>query len=178
MKVQKVSIKSISISPDNPRTIKKDKFEKLKKSIMEFPEMMELRPIIVDENNIVLGGNMRLQACLDLKYKEVPIVQVTNLTDEQKKEFVIKDNASFGEWDWDVIANEWDAEELEDWGLDVVSVDWDKLDYIDEDINKPELTNDLTIKIGVPKELQGELSMIEEGLRLWLNDNYVGCEVK
>jgi len=135
MKIQKVPIDSIKISTSNPRTIKKDKLKKLMKSIMEFPEMMELRPIIVDENNIVLGGNMRLQACLNLKHKEVPIVKVNDLTDEQKKEFVIKDNASFGEWDWDVLANNWEVTDLSDWGLDIPSV------YFDDD-EEPEFDKD------------------------------------
>ena len=137
----KVPINSIKVSPDNPRVIKKDKFKKLMKSIMEFPEMMDLRPIIVDETNTVLGGNMRLQACIDLGFSEVPILKVENLSEAQKKEFVIKDNASFGEWDWDMLANEWEVTDLSDWGLDIPAV------YFDDDeepqFDKDELSKDL-----------------------------------
>ena len=106
---------------NNPRLIKGDKFKKLVKSIKEFPEMLELRPIVVDENMVVLGGNMRLKACKEAGLKEVWIEVAENLTEEQKKEFIIKDNVGFGEWEWDMLANEWDAVELTDWGLDVLS---------------------------------------------------------
>jgi hypothetical protein len=123
MKAHKININKIKLSPENPRLIKDDKFRKLVSSISEFPVMMEIRPIVVDENNVVLGGNMRLQACKELGLKEVWIKKIEDLTEEQKKEFVIKDNASFGEWDWDILANEWDVENLVDWGLDIPK--WD-----------------------------------------------------
>jgi ParB-like chromosome segregation protein Spo0J len=112
----------IKTNPDNPRLIKDDKFKKLVQSIKDFPEMMELRPIIIDENNIIQGGNMRYKALIELGYKDIPdnwVKQRKDLTTEQWKEFVIKDNVGFGEWDWDVLANEWDSEELEEWGLDL-----------------------------------------------------------
>ena len=119
MKVDKVKISEVKTNPKNPRLIKDDKFKKLVKSIQEFPQMLEIRPIVVDENNIVLGGNMRLKACKEAGLKEVFIVRAENLTEEQKDEFIVKDNVGFGEWDWDILANEWDAEKLDDWGLDV-----------------------------------------------------------
>jgi len=119
MQVNKVKISEVKGNPKNPRLIKDDKFKKLVKSIQEFPQMLELRPIVVDENNIVLGGNMRLKACKEAGLKEVYIVKAENLTEEQKDEFIVKDNVGFGEWDWDMLANEWDAESLSDWGLDV-----------------------------------------------------------
>ena len=109
-------------NPNNPRIIKDDKFKKLVKSISEFPKMLELRPIIVDENFIVQGGNMRLKALQELKYKDIPdewVKQVSDLTEEQKKEFIIKDNVGFGEWDFDDLANNWDVEKLNEWGLDI-----------------------------------------------------------
>ena len=119
MKVDKVKISEVKTNPKNPRLIKDDKFKKLVKSIQEFPQMLELRPIVVDENNIVLGGNMRLKACKEAGLKEVFIVRAENLTEEQKDEFIVKDNVGFGEWDWDMLANEWDTEKLTDWGLDL-----------------------------------------------------------
>ena len=115
------NISQLKENINNPRLIKGDKFKKLVKSIKEFPEMLELRPIVVDENMVVLGGNMRLKACKEAGLKEVWIEVAENLTEEQKKEFIIKDNVGFGEWEWDMLANEWDAVELTDWGLDVLS---------------------------------------------------------
>jgi hypothetical protein len=119
MKVQQVKIGEVKNNPKNPRLIKDDKFRKLVKSIQEFPQMLELRPIVVDENNIVLGGNMRLKACKEAGLQEVFIVKAENLTEEQKQEFIVKDNVGFAEWDWDMIANEWDEDKLEHWGLDL-----------------------------------------------------------
>ena len=119
----KVAIREIKPNTNNPRIIKDDKFKKLVKSIKEFPEMLELRPIVVDSDMIVLGGNMRLKACIAAGLTEVPILVADQLTEEQKKEFIVKDNVGFGEWDWDILANEWDADLLEEWGLDVPSID-------------------------------------------------------
>jgi DNA modification methylase len=119
MQVTKVKINSIKTNPKNPRLIKDDKFKKLVNSIKEFPQMLELRPIVVDENNIILGGNMRHKACIEAGLKEVYIVQAKDLTELQKDEFIVKDNVGFGEWDWDILANEWDTEKLQDWGLDL-----------------------------------------------------------
>jgi len=117
MQVAKVKINSIKTNPKNPRLIKDDKFKKLVNSIKEFPQMLELRPIVVDENNIILGGNMRHKACIEAGLKEVFIVQAKDLTELQKDEFIVKDNVGFGEWDWDILANEWDTDKLENWGL-------------------------------------------------------------
>jgi len=119
MQVVKVKINSIKTNPKNPRLIKDDKFKKLVNSIKEFPQMLELRPIVVDENNIILGGNMRHKACIEAGLKEVYIVQAKDLTEQQKDEFIVKDNVGFGKWDWDILANEWDTEKLQDWGLDL-----------------------------------------------------------
>jgi hypothetical protein len=99
--------------------IKDDKLHKLVKSIKEFPQMLELRPIVVNDEMVILGGNMRHKACIEAGLKEVTIVKAKDLTEEQQKEFIIKDNVGFGEWDWDVLANEWDADELTEWGLDL-----------------------------------------------------------
>jgi len=117
--MERIKISKIIPNPSNPRVIKDDKFNKLVKSIQEFPQMLELRPIVVDSNMVVLGGNMRLKACLAAGLTEVPIIIADQLTEEQKAEFIIKDNVGFGEWDWDILANEWEAQELNEWGLDL-----------------------------------------------------------
>ena len=114
MKTEKVKISQVKTNPNNPRLIKDDKFKKLVRSIKEFPEMLEIRPIVVDKDNIVLGGNMRLRACKEAGLKEVHIVKADQLTKEQQREFIIKDNVGFGEWDWDDLANEWEVDELEE----------------------------------------------------------------
>lgn len=114
----KVPINSIKPNPSNPRVLKDWQYQKLKKSITEFPKMLELRPIVVDDDNIILGGNMRYRILQELKHKEVEIVRASELTEEEKKRFIIADNVSFGEWDNEVLANEWDVELLSDWGLD------------------------------------------------------------
>tara|TARA_B100001057_G_scaffold20991_2_gene19430 strand:- start:594 stop:1190 length:597 start_codon:yes stop_codon:yes gene_type:complete len=115
----KVKITEIKTNPDNPRLIKDNKFKKLVQSIKEFPEMLEKRPIVVDENMMILGGNMRFKASQELGLKELYVIIAEGWSDEQKKEFVIKDNSNFGEWDWDILANEWDNKKLIDWGIDL-----------------------------------------------------------
>jgi ParB-like chromosome segregation protein Spo0J len=119
MKTVKAKIKDIKTNPNNPRYIKDEKFNKLVQSIKELPEMLKLRPIVVNDDMVVLGGNMRLKACQKAGLKEVHIIKASELTEEQQQEFIIKDNVGFGEWDWDMIANEWDTEKIEDWGLDL-----------------------------------------------------------
>jgi ParB-like chromosome segregation protein Spo0J len=117
--IEEVNIKLIIPNPSNPRIIKDTKFVKLVKSIKDFPEMLALRPIVVDEYMIVLGGNMRLKACIEAGLKRVPIIKASMLTADQQKEFIIKDNVGYGEWDWDILANQWDEHLLNDWGLEV-----------------------------------------------------------
>jgi len=118
-----IKLSKIKPNEKNPRFVKDEKFEKLCKSIESFAEkMMPLRPIVIDENNIILGGNMRFKALKHLGYKEIPsdwIKQANDLTEEEKNEFIIKDNVGFGDWDWEVLANEWNSDELEEWGLDI-----------------------------------------------------------
>ena len=114
-----VDIKKVISNEENPRIIKDSKFEKLVNSIKEFPEMLKLRPIVVNDQMIVLGGNMRLKACQEAGLTKVHIIKATDLSEEQQREFIIKDNVGFGEWDWDVLANEWNSSFIENWGLDV-----------------------------------------------------------
>lgn len=117
--IKKVNIAEIKPNEENPRFITDAKFKKLIKSIKAFPEMLETRPLVVDENMVVLGGNMRLKALKSAGVFEVPVHQVKGWTEEQKKEFIIKDNIGYGEWDWDIIANGWEIETVKDWGMDV-----------------------------------------------------------
>jgi ParB-like chromosome segregation protein Spo0J len=120
---EKVNISKVKSNPNNPRLIKDKKFYKLVNSIKEFPQMLEKRPIIVDEDMIILGGNMRLKACKEAGLKQVWIDIASGWTEKQKNEFIIKDNLNFGEWEWDMLANEWDMKELQDWGLDTLKFD-------------------------------------------------------
>ena len=115
---QQVKRSKIKENPNNPRIIKDHKYYLLVKSLQEFPEMLKLRPIVVDEDMMVLGGNKRLKASKDAGLKEVWIEIAEGLTEAQKKEFVIKDNTNYGEWDWDILANEWDSVQLTEWGVD------------------------------------------------------------
>jgi hypothetical protein len=138
-----IQLKDIKRNPNNPRKINEDKFAKLLNSIKEFPKMMALRPIIVNDDNIVLGGNMRLEALKELGYKEVPeewIKKASDLTDEEVRRFIIQDNVGYGEWDWELLNVEWNTEQLSDWGLDVFkyepfkgSID----DFFEESDKKP-----------------------------------------
>ena len=121
-----MKLKDIKPNKANPRTIKDDKFRKLLNSIQEFPKMMELRPMVIDADGTVLGGNMRLKALQELGYTEIPdtwVRRAADLTDEEKQRFIIADNVGFGEWDWEALANEWDAGDLAEWGLDVPGFD-------------------------------------------------------
>ncbi len=119
MKTYSEKISKVKTNPNNPRVIKDDKFSKLVKSIKEFPKMLEIRPIVVNDDMIVLGGNMRLKACKEAGLKEVPIIKASELTEDEQRQFIIKDNVSGGEWEWEMLTNEWDVEQLEDWGVDV-----------------------------------------------------------
>ena len=129
----KVKISEIKLNPNNPRLIKDDKFVKLVKSIKDFPEMLDIRPIVVNKDMVILGGNMRYKACKEAGMKEIPIIIAENLTEEQQREFLIKDNTSGGEWDWEMLANEWDSEQLEDWGLDIPNFDSQEVLEAEED---------------------------------------------
>jgi hypothetical protein len=114
----KVKVDKVKSNPKNPRLIKDDKFKKLVKSIKEFPEMETVRPIVVNKDMVILGGNMRYKAMIECGYKEVN-VEVVDWSEQKQNEFIIKDNVGFGEWEWEMVANEWDEIELKDWGLDL-----------------------------------------------------------
>lgn len=145
--MKKVNISAIKPNEENPRFITDSKFKKLVKSIKEFPEMLEARPLVVDENMIVLGGNMRLKALKSAGVFEVPIKQVFGWSQEKKKEFIIKDNIGYGEWDWDLVANGWEFEKLKEWGLDIPIED--EVEDLEED---EELELPQSVQLEPPKE--------------------------
>ena len=139
--------KKLLPNPSNPRTITKAKLEKLTQSLRDFPQMIHLRPIVIEslENPMVLGGNMRLQALLKLGVAEVPVLTAEELTAEQRQEFIIKDNVGFGDWDWEALANEWEPLQLQEWGLDIPELPADKIIGEDE---LPELPTETLTKPG------------------------------
>ena len=143
-----VKISEVKLNPNNPRLIKDDKFKKLVQSIKDFPEMLNIRPIVVNTDMVILGGNMRYKACKEAGLKEIPII-IADLSEEKQREFLIKDNTSGGEWDWEVLANEWDNEELESWGLDIPNFEVDT-DYSEKnkeiDVDDYEDTMTLVLK--------------------------------
>ena len=139
VKPRYMKLSQIKPNPNNPRLIKDERFAKLCKSIQDAPKFMALRPIIIDGEGMILGGNMRYKALLQLGYKEVPdewVKRADDLTEDERRRFIISDNVGFGEWEWETVANEWDVEELADWGLDVPGFDIDENKF-GEDFNLP-----------------------------------------
>ncbi len=177
-----VKINQIKPNPKNPRTIKDERFEKLKKSIQDFPDMLNKRPLVcftdTDGKFVVLGGNMRLKAAKDLGLKELPIILADEWTEEQKAEFLIKDNVGFGEWDWNELNNDWDTEQLEGWGLEVP--DWSKgLDVNSMDENELDMSEEFD-PIGISKGLV-KLVVIFDNLIIakdWIQDKIPDLDYK
>ena len=170
MNITTTKLTDIKSNPNNPRIIKDDKFKKLVASIKEFPQMLSLRPIVVNDDMIVLGGNMRLKACKEAGLKEVPVIKASDLNEEQQKQFIIKDNVGYGEWDWDMLANEWDAEDLVEWGLDIpnFAIEPDADELIADDKNNP-----ATMKITF--ESVEQLQQAENDIRELIDRKYKGA---
>lgn len=147
MKAELINISELTVNPNNPRIIKDEKFDKLVQSIKEFPEMLKYRPIVVDENNVILGGNMRFKACKAAKLKQVHVMKASELTEAQKREFIIKDNISGGEWDWALLQTEWDTEQLDAWGLDIPDFEPEQnLEAVEDDYEIPdEIQTDIVL---------------------------------
>jgi len=181
MEIRSVKLSEVKSNPNNPRIIKDDKFRKLVDSIQEFPKMLEIRPIVVNADMIVLGGNMRLKACKEAGLKEVPVIFADDLTEDEQKQFIIKDNVGFGEWDWDMLANEWEPELLEEWGLTVPNwgetPDYSILD--DEDVS--DQLNDMTNGVKKAIQIEFEAEHYEEAYELvkfWREQGaYVGSMI-
>jgi DNA modification methylase len=165
-------IQNVKLNPNNPRLIKDDKFKKLVQSIKDFPEMLNIRPIVVNQDMIILGGNMRYKACKEAGLKEIPIIK-TDLTEDQQREFLIKDNTSGGEWDWEVLANDWDSEQLEAWGLDLpIDFNTEVLEAEEDEFEVPEggIETDIVLgdlfEIGEHRLLCGDSTDIDNVLKL------------
>jgi|JFJP01.1.fsa_nt_gi hypothetical protein len=181
-----VPIDSVKTNPDNPRSITSVKFEKLVKSITDFPEMLEIRQVIVDENMMILGGNMRHKACISAGVTEIPVKIVSGLSKEKKKEFIIKDNVSGGEWDFEALTENWDIGDLSDWGIDLPSDDFSS-DYDDDsqDIESQDADSVVNIdKLKFGKHSVGmtanEFKMLEDRLfkhidEFGVNSGFVNC---
>jgi hypothetical protein len=176
-----LKISEVKSNPNNPRVIKDEKFKSLVKSIQDFPEMAEIRPIVVNADMIILGGNMRFKAMKEAGWKEVPVIIADHLTPEQEREFIIKDNSGFGQWDWEMLAMDWDADKLEEWGLDLPKFaeqpDYSILDEEDVSDQLADMTN------GVKKSIQIEFEAehYEEAyalVKFWRERNaYVGSMI-
>ena len=153
-----MKLKDIKPNTNNQRVLRDDKFQKLKQSITEFPKMLALRPMVIDENNVVLGGNMRLRALQELGFTDVEeawVKRSSDLTEEEKKRFIIADNVAFGEWDWDTLANDWEVVDLEAWGLDIPQFDErGEIDYSDknQEIDVEDLEGLMTINLKYTEE--------------------------
>jgi ParB-like chromosome segregation protein Spo0J len=177
IKTEIVKISDVKINPNNPRLIKDDKFAKLVQSIKDLPQMLDIRPIVVNSDMVVLGGNMRLKACKEAGLKQVPIIIADNLTEDQQREFLIKDNVSGGEWDW-ALLQDWDSQQLSEWGLDVPQfaseVDYSILD--DDDVSQQ--LEDMTDGVKKAIQIEFEAEHYEEAyalVKFWRErDAYVG----
>ena len=159
-RTENAPISLIKKNPDNPRTIKDENFKKLVQSLKDFPEMMQLRPIVVNSDMVILGGNMRFEAAKAAGWKDVPVI-IAELTPEQEREFIIKDNISGGDWDWNVLANEWDEIKLEEWGLNLPN-----------SVSAKDLSDDIETKFAIEIILDNEEEqqktynkLIEEGYK-------------
>ena len=177
MEIQTIKINEIKLNPNNPRLIKDDKFNKLVQSIKDFPEMLNIRPIVVNDDMVILGGNMRFKACKEAGLKEVPIIKASGLSAEKQREFLIKDNLAGGEWDWTLL-QEWDSIELGDWGLDLPSfaadVDYSILDEEDVSEQLEDMTNGVKKAIRIEFEAEHYENAFEL-IKFWRDKNaYVG----
>ena len=165
--IEKIKITEVKQNPNNPRTIKDDKFKKLVQSIKDFPQMLELRPIVVNDEMVVLGGNMRLKACKEAGLKEVPVIKASQLTPEQQAEFIVKDNVGFGEWDYDLLLNAYDSSDLEAWGIDLPELPEKENEAQQDDYEIPdEIATDIVLgdlfEIGQHRLLCGDSTKKEE----------------
>jgi hypothetical protein len=149
--IKKVKITEVISNPNNPRLIKDDKFKKLVKSIQDFPDMLNVRPIVVNKDMVVLGGNMRLKAIKEAGIKEIN-VDIVDWNEQQQKEFIVKDNVGYGEWDWNDLANNWDSEELTDWGLDIPNFNTEGFADKNKELSLDDVTDSMTISLKYTEE--------------------------
>ena len=176
MKSELIKTSQIKSNPNNPRVIKDDKFKKLVNSIKEFPKMLNIRPIVVNDDMVVLGGNMRLKACKEAGLKELPVIKASDLNEEEQRRFIIADNVGYGEWDWELIAKEWDADQLNEWGLDLPDFEIDKnLEAEEDEFDVPEggIETDIVLgdlfEIGEHRLLCGDSTQTDTFAKLFEN---------
>ena len=172
--IEKVKINQITANPNNPRNIKDLEFKKLVKSLKQFPEMLELRPIVVNNHNLILGGNMRYRAAIEAGLEDVYIIKALGFTQEQEDEFIIKDNISFGNWDWDMLANEWEQEELYNFGLIANLSDNFEENFFEEEkeiLQQDKVVVTLTMSKKTYKELQKEIDQ-------FVDNNIIECKIQ
>jgi len=158
--IKKVKITEVIANPNNPRLIKDDKFKKLVKSIQDFPDMLNVRPIVVNKDMVVLGGNMRLKAIKEAGIKEIN-VDIVDWNEQQQKEFIVKDNVGYGEWDWNDLANNWDSEELTDWGLDIPNFNTEGFGDKNKELSLDDVTDSMTITL---KYTEDEYHIVKDAL--------------
>jgi ParB-like chromosome segregation protein Spo0J len=158
--IKKVKITEVIANPNNPRLIKDEKFKKLVKSIQDFPDMLKVRPIVVNKDMVVLGGNMRLKAIKEAGHTEVA-VEIVDWNEQQQKEFIVKDNVGYGEWDWDDLANNWDAQELTDWGLDVPNFNTEGFADKNKELSLDDVIDSMTITL---KYTEDEYHIVKDAL--------------
>lgn len=158
--IKKVKITEVISNPNNPRLIKDDKFKKLVKSIQEFPDMLNVRPIVVNTDMVVLGGNMRLKAIKEAGIKEIN-VDIVDWNEQQQKEFIVKDNVGYGEWDWNDLANNWDSEELTDWGLDIPNFNTEGFADKNKELSLDDVIDSMTITL---KYTEDEYHIVKDAL--------------
>jgi ParB-like chromosome segregation protein Spo0J len=158
--IKKVKITEVIANPNNPRLIKDDKFKKLVKSIQDFPDMLNVRPIVVNKDMVVLGGNMRLKAIKEAGLKEIN-VDIVDWNEQQQKEFIVKDNVGYGEWDWDDLANNWNAQELTDWGLDIPNFNTEGFADKNKELSLDDVTDSMTITL---KYTEDEYHIVKDAL--------------
>tara|TARA_R100001126_G_scaffold38466_1_gene21349 strand:- start:1445 stop:1969 length:525 start_codon:yes stop_codon:yes gene_type:complete len=172
--IEKVKINQITANPNNPRNIKDLEFKKLVKSLKQFPEMLELRPIVVNKHNLILGGNMRYRAAIEAGLEDVYIIKASGFTQEQEDEFIIKDNISFGNWDWDILANEWEQEELYNFGLIANLSDNFEENFFEEEkeiLQQDKVVVTLTMSKKTYKELQKQIDQ-------FVDNNIIECKIQ
>jgi hypothetical protein len=158
--IKKVKITEVISNPNNPRLIKDDKFKKLVKSIQDFPDMLNVRPIVVNKDMVVLGGNMRLKAIKEAGIKEIN-VNIVDWNEQQQKEFIVKDNVGYGEWDWNDLANNWDSEELTDWGLDIPNFNTEGFADKNKELSLDDVIDSMTITL---KYTEDEYHIVKDAL--------------
>ena len=179
--IKLVSTTKLKGNPDNPRTVRDEQFEQLKKSIEDFPQMLEKRPLVVvthERKLMVLGGNQRLRAIQELGIKKVPVMMADDWTEEQRREFIVKDNVSIGEWDAGALRERWGEVDLAGWGVQALAHDWTQLPTVEGSPENSSFAKDQMVVVKLTPEQVPERRAFKDQLAVWLSENFSGCEVQ